>query len=320
MADAQGYLPLARRMFDGHDPIWESDEPFDRRSAWIDLCQMALYQPRVRVVQGELVSLGRGQLLASERFLSGRWHWPRAKVRRYLEQLSKTSRKFGLARIELNTAHEAAHVGAIITLLNYDVYNELHEADRPTHRPMSLPDRNQVETKLEEGKELTTQEAKASGAAPRDETPTAGEADTPPPPPAEQPDEAAAELKRRRNEAAEIIRDVLWLSTTWKPSPELGVGWTMQAELGIWGQLVKRYTPREVNGALRICREVLGFPEGEPLTLRLFNTKGRGDRLAECVGAYHKLRIRQEASAARQVGMSSLGELLQRASGHVIHN
>lgn len=129
----RGRLHLSRQMFDGGDPIWEGREPFDRRSAWIDLLQMANYRPKVRVIAGAPVRLERGQLLASERYLAQRWHWTRAKVRRFLGVLA------GLQRIVQNPAHEAAHAGTIITLCNYERYNPEPTNDRPTERPAEQP-------------------------------------------------------------------------------------------------------------------------------------------------------------------------------------
>lgn len=146
-----GYLPVSRKMFDGYDPIWEGKEPFDRRSAWLDLCQMAAYQPRRRAVGGHVVVLERGQLLASERFLADRWHWPRAKVRRFLELLETK-----LARITQNSAHQAAQVGAIITLCNYEDYNPEATEDRPTDRPETGPPAAHSRPKIEEGKKEIT--------------------------------------------------------------------------------------------------------------------------------------------------------------------
>lgn len=122
------FLPIARKMFNGQDPLWESNEAFDRRSAWIDLCQMARQQSRERIVNGVLVRLEPGQVLASERFLAERWHWTRAKVRRFLVQLSSEK----LQRIVTNPAHASAQAGAIITLCNYEGYNNTATTSRPT--------------------------------------------------------------------------------------------------------------------------------------------------------------------------------------------
>jgi hypothetical protein len=152
----RGHLRISRKMFDGQDPIWEGREPFDRRSAWIDLCQLANYRTKRRVINGRVVTLERGQLLASERFLAQRWRWTRAKVRRFLDVLAECH------RIVQNSAHPAAQAGTVITLCNYDAYNPLPTKDRPTHRPEAQPARDQRETKAEEGEEREVEDTSVS--------------------------------------------------------------------------------------------------------------------------------------------------------------
>lgn len=143
----RGHIRVSRKMFDGHDPIWEAREPFDRRSAWIDLCQLANYRARQRIVNGAVVSLERGQLLASERFLAQRWRWTRAKVRRFMDALVT------LQRIVQKPAGDAAHAGTVVTLCKYDEYNPLPTKTRPTGDTGEQPESNQREAKAEEGEE-----------------------------------------------------------------------------------------------------------------------------------------------------------------------
>lgn len=154
-------------MFDGHDPIWEGSEPFDRRSAWIDLCQMARHQGQERVVNGVLVRIERGQILASERFLAERWHWTRAKVRRYLVLLASEK----LQRVVTKTDHQAAQAGAIITLCSYEDYNGCVSEDRPTMRPNDStsngPPKAQSQYQIKEREEGKKEESPPSGGHPR---------------------------------------------------------------------------------------------------------------------------------------------------------
>jgi hypothetical protein len=44
-SDEYGYMPISRKMPDGHDPIWQNPEPFDVRSAWLDLLFYARFAP-----------------------------------------------------------------------------------------------------------------------------------------------------------------------------------------------------------------------------------------------------------------------------------
>lgn len=151
MAGEYGHIPLSRRMFSGRDPLWEGDEPFDRRSAWVDLIQLAAFQPRQRMLQGQLIALDRGQLFASERFLAERWHWSRAAVRRFLTALEEK-----LKRIEVKPAHGAAHLGSVITICKYEDYNTPRGTDRPTDRPGVQPVSAHTRPKIEEREELNT--------------------------------------------------------------------------------------------------------------------------------------------------------------------
>ncbi len=112
-----GYLPLSRRMFDGRDVFWSAKEPFDRRSAWVDLCQLAQFGAREVLIGDVLVELDRGQFIASERWLAERWHWSKTTVHRYLKLLES------MDRIRFKADKKADQGGALITLCNYPIYN-----------------------------------------------------------------------------------------------------------------------------------------------------------------------------------------------------
>jgi hypothetical protein len=133
MRSKRGFVPLSRRMFDGRDPIWESSEPFDRRSAWIDLVQRASRKTRQKFIGSVTITIERGQVWDTERGLADRWRWSRAKVRRFLDQLST------MQRVVSKPAHNAAHAGTMLTLLNYESYNPLRTSNRPTFRPKVGP-------------------------------------------------------------------------------------------------------------------------------------------------------------------------------------
>ena len=65
-------------MADEMSDVWNSKEPFDQRSAWIDLINAAaFYDDRVFWVGSEAVTLNRGEFFASIRYLAARWKWDR---------------------------------------------------------------------------------------------------------------------------------------------------------------------------------------------------------------------------------------------------
>ena len=75
-----GYVLIYRSLFE--NDLWVSNEPFDKRSAWIDLIGMAQFQKRTWLVGNDTITLERGQMYVTLRFLSKRWHWSLGKVQR----------------------------------------------------------------------------------------------------------------------------------------------------------------------------------------------------------------------------------------------
>lgn len=69
--------------------IWTEDDPFDRRSAWIDLIMMANIKTKTIIYRGHTLSIKRGQVYTSTRKLASRWNWSRDKVFRYLKLLEE---------------------------------------------------------------------------------------------------------------------------------------------------------------------------------------------------------------------------------------
>lgn len=83
----RGWIKLHRKIQD--NPVWLSPEPFDRRSAWIDLLLMANHEERVIILHnGKEQIVKAGQMFTSLDHLASRWHWSRNRVRRYLALIS----------------------------------------------------------------------------------------------------------------------------------------------------------------------------------------------------------------------------------------
>ena len=94
-----------------------------------------------------------------------------------------------------------------------------------------------------------------------------------------------------------IILDELWRSTRNRPPGRFGRDWSLDRELSIWRDLVKRYDPEEVNGAMRVMRRVGGFGDLEPLSLLLFRSREPQCRelFQRCL-AFHRKQVEHEAS------------------------
>lgn len=104
-------------------------------------------------------------------------------------------------------------------------------------------------------------------------------------------------LARYRAEAVTIILDELWQSTRDRPPGRFGRDWSLDRELSIWRDMVKRYDPEEVNGAMRVMRRVGGFGDLEPLSLLLFRSREPQcrDLWNRCL-AFHRKQVEHEAS------------------------
>jgi len=119
-----GYISLHRKIQDCF--LWYSDEPFDRRSAWIDLLLLVNHEEKEIVFDGNKILVSKGQKITSIRFLADRWHWSTTKVRKYLELLKSEN----MIKIESDNKK------TLLTVVNYEVYqNTKHtENTQETHR------------------------------------------------------------------------------------------------------------------------------------------------------------------------------------------
>ena len=63
--------------------IWDSDEPFDMRSAWIDLVMMVNFEDKRTVFNGKAITVKAGQRITSIRKLADRWHWGVNRTKRF---------------------------------------------------------------------------------------------------------------------------------------------------------------------------------------------------------------------------------------------
>ena len=84
---AKGYILIHRKIWDNR--IWKRSEPFDGRSAWLDLLLMANHADKQMIIGVKTVTIKRGEIYTSNRNLAKRWHWSINKVVRYLTLLSE---------------------------------------------------------------------------------------------------------------------------------------------------------------------------------------------------------------------------------------
>lgn len=110
---SKGWIKIHRKI--QYSSIWDSKEPFDQRSAWIDLILMANHEDREIVINGWPLMVHRGQRFTSIRKLSERWHWSKDKTIRYLKMLERCG----------NIQKAATHNGTLLTIENYSLYQDV---------------------------------------------------------------------------------------------------------------------------------------------------------------------------------------------------
>ena len=110
MAKTNGWIKLHRQIQE--TKLWNRDEPFDMRSAWVDLIMMVNYEDQKFLLNKRVITIKRGQTFTSVRKLSKRWGWGVKRTMAYLKILED---------LEMATV-KATTEGTLITLVNYEVY------------------------------------------------------------------------------------------------------------------------------------------------------------------------------------------------------
>lgn len=126
----KGWIKLFRKILD--NIIWKSPEPYDRRSAWVELILLANHEPNEFLnSKGKPIKVDTGQCFTSIDMLANKFHWSKNKVRRYLRLLD-----------ELDMCHSCGTTdGTLLTLVNYRVYQgERHTGGTTDGTPNETPD------------------------------------------------------------------------------------------------------------------------------------------------------------------------------------
>lgn len=83
----EGWIKIYRQI--RNHWIWKDKEPFDKRSAWIDLLLSVNHKSKKIPFENDFIEIERGQTLTSIKQLAERWSWSRHKVSDYLNQLEQ---------------------------------------------------------------------------------------------------------------------------------------------------------------------------------------------------------------------------------------
>lgn len=117
----QGWIQLHRQI--QSSDIWNDEEPFDRRSAWIDLLLSANHKERKIVFDGKATTIKRGQLITSVRTLSDKWNWSVNRTYRYLKLLEDLEM--------INRESDSRRT--LITIVKYDFFQSYENTDEYSH-------------------------------------------------------------------------------------------------------------------------------------------------------------------------------------------
>lgn len=118
----RGWIKLHRQIQDS--AIWNVNESFDRRSAWIDLLLMVNHEDRTIVINGRNQVIGAGQRWTSIRTLATRWGWSKDRVARYLKLLKSD----GMITLERRSD------GTLLTIVNYGFFQTGRDTDKDTDK------------------------------------------------------------------------------------------------------------------------------------------------------------------------------------------
>lgn len=69
--------------------LFKEKRKFSRFEAWVDLLLLVNHKSKKTMIDGELITVKRGQRITSLRKLGERWNWSRTKVEKFLKVLEK---------------------------------------------------------------------------------------------------------------------------------------------------------------------------------------------------------------------------------------
>lgn len=117
-----GWIKLYRQIQESE--IWETIQPFDIRSAWIDLLLLASHEDRTMIIGDQIVEVKRGQYVTSIRFLSQRWCWSKDRVSKCLTLLER------LGMIDKHSDSKRT----VITIVNYGKFQDCQDTDKDSDK------------------------------------------------------------------------------------------------------------------------------------------------------------------------------------------
>ena len=116
----KGWIKLHRRIQEHW--IYQERRQFSRYEAWIDLLLMANHRENRVLIDNELITVEKGQLITSIRKLCDRWDWSNTKVSNFLKLLQKDEM----------ISYKSDTKKTVINICNYSVYHDSESGENDT--------------------------------------------------------------------------------------------------------------------------------------------------------------------------------------------
>ena len=110
-----GWISLYRQIKESW--IWKDKEPFDKRSAWIDLLLTVNYKNKKIPYENGFIEIEKGQTLTSIKQLAKKWKWSRHKVSDFLDRLEQDT-----MIVQVRDTRKT-----LISIVNYSKYQDVIE-------------------------------------------------------------------------------------------------------------------------------------------------------------------------------------------------
>ncbi len=102
------------------NPVFKGE--FSRGDAWIWLIENASWKEQRVRIKGDTITLERGELSFSQRFMAEKWGWSKSRVDRFIADLRDEGMIETRAKIGATDGHIAGQGQSIISICNYDKY------------------------------------------------------------------------------------------------------------------------------------------------------------------------------------------------------
>lgn len=110
-----GWISLYRQIKESW--IWKDKEPFDKRSAWIDLLLTVNYKNKKIPYENGFIEIEKGQTLTSIKQLAEKWKWSRHKVSDFLDRLEQDT-----MIVQVRDTRKT-----LVSIVNYSKYQDVIE-------------------------------------------------------------------------------------------------------------------------------------------------------------------------------------------------